>query len=122
MALVLPINGGYFLRKRITVFILVSILGLAVLASCSSQSAEEAIVGTWVCNDNSQEHIWLCGLTFYANGRFTDLDGDSGRWSIFENHLLFDFDDFDAQSMNFDISGRRLTITDYELRIILDRQ
>ena len=84
-------------------------------------SAEAAIIGDWQCRDTTQPHIWMCTLSFYADGRFVDGDGDWGYFRISGNSLTLDFDDFGSVTVDFELRGNRLTLTGPEMRIVLER-
>jgi len=109
------------MKKKI-LFVALILLFAAFLGACSSEDPETALVGTWECRDASIPHRWLCNLTFYENGMFTDRDGDSGSFTINGNSLTFNFDDFDPFIVTFNLSRNRLTLTADDLRVVLNRQ
>ena len=99
-----------------------TILTMVLLLACSS-NPNEAIIGSWLCRDTSQSHIFLCDLTFDGNGGFIDGDGDRGSFIISGNVLHLDFDDYGRNTFNFQLRGNRLTITSGEdVNIVLARQ
>jgi len=109
------------MTKKILSIILIAVLGVTVLAACSPDP-KTAIIGGWECRDNSQDHDFVCELVFTADGRFTDRDGDSGDWRIFDNMLTLDFDDYAPLTYSISFSGNnRFTLRGDDLRVILDR-
>ena len=107
--------------KRVISILILVVLATTLLAACSV-NPEEAIIGTWRCTDDSQPHIYLCGLTFFENGRFVDKDGHEGYFVIDGDILHLDFDFIGRESINFTIA-RHLTLKfGNELRIVLVRQ
>jgi len=108
--------------KRVLSVALAAVLCVALLGACASTPPEQAIVGSWECRDNSQPHIWMCTLTFDADGRFVDGDGDWGSFILSGNTLTFQFDEFGAISVNYRIRGNRLTLTGDGLNIVLHRR
>ena len=96
--------------KRIFLLTILAVLFAIFLAGCRVDP-NVVIIGHWECQDDTQDHIFLCSLTFDNIGRFTDADGDSGAFIISGNMLHLDFDDYGRTSVNFTITGRRLTIT-----------
>ena len=112
------------MRRRILCVVL-AVMCAVTLGACGllggGNSPEVAIVGDWQCNDNSQPHIWMCTLSFTADGRFVDRDGDWGDFRISGNLLTLDFDDFETATVNFRLRGNRLTLTGDGLRIVLQR-
>ena len=73
-------------------------------------SPESALIGTWKCLDDTMPHVWNCHLTFYANGRFVDGDGDGGFFYISEHALVLDFDDFEPAILSFQIRRDELIL------------
>ena len=108
--------------KKGLLFVLFAILIVALLGACGGQDPEEAIVGTWQCQDNSQPHQWMCTLTFDARGRFVDADGDAGDFIIDGDSLTLHFDEFMPVELSFQIRSNRLTLTGEGMRVILERQ
>ena len=108
--------------KKGLLFVLFAILIVALLGACGGQDPEEAIVGTWQCQDNSQPHRWVCTFTFSADGRFVDRDGDAGDFVIDGDSLTLDFDEFPPIELTFRIRSNRLTLTADGLRVILTKQ
>ena len=96
--------------KKLVLTTLLLVLIMAFFIACSSDP-NEAIVGTWLCRDTTQSHIFLCELTFDNNGGFIDGDGDRGAFIISGNVLHLDFDDYGRTTLNFRFQGRRLRIT-----------
>jgi len=111
------------MKKKVLV-VVIAALCLALLGACGGAAPEEAIIGTWECRDATVPHVWLCLLTFDESGRFVDRDGDGGSFSIDGNSLTLQFDEamFGTHTVNFNISGNRLTLTEDGLRIVLNRQ
>ena len=89
----------------------VIVLSIAVFMGCSSTDPDEAIIGTWLCQDTTQEHIFLCELTFDNEGGFSDRDGDDGAYIISGNVLHLDYEDFQRNTLNFRFQGKRLILT-----------
>ena len=83
---------------------------------------DAAIVGTWECLDDSVPHEWLCLLTFSANGRFVDGDGDEGRFQTRERTLTLNFDDFSPISFSYNIIEDQLTLLGDDTRMVLTRR
>ena len=83
---------------------------------------EQAIIGTWICLDDSVPHQWACELTFDENGRFVDRDGDFGSFTIDGDVLVMEFDDFLPTELGFHIDGDELTLTLGRNRVVLVRQ
>ena len=96
--------------KRMFIVTLLAAVFVVLFTGCQKADPNEAIIGHWECQDGTQEHIFLCTLIFDGDGRFTDRDGDEGTYIISGDMLHLDFDDYERNSMNFSISGRRLTI------------
>ena len=107
------------MKKRILVTLIAVLLCVALFTGCSN---DDGIVGTWACTDDSQPHDWYCGFTFQADGRFVDRDGDWGTYSIDGDTITFAFDTFAPVTLNFRLSGNRLTLTADGLHIVLNRQ
>ena len=96
---------------------------LAMMFAGCQVDPNEAIIGHWECQDDTQSHISICTLIFDRDNRFTDGDGDGGIFIISGNMLHFDFDDYARTSVNFSVSRRRLTITQGEdINITLTKQ
>ena len=108
--------------KKGLLFVLFSILLVALLGACGGQSSEEAIVGTWQCQDTSQPHRWMCTFVFDADGRFVDADGDAGDFVIDGDSLTLNFDDFPSMELTFRIRSNRLTLTGEGIHVILTKQ
>ena len=107
--------------KKLLLILMLMTLVAASVAACSPDP-EVAIIGEWRCNDDTVPHIFLCEITFFADGRFVDGDGDVGDFVISGNMLHLDYDLFGRTSLNFSI-GRNLTLTSGDdLRIVLRRQ
>ena len=88
----------------------------------SNLSLEEAIIGTWICLDDSIAHQWMCSLTFYKNGRFVDKDGDMGSFTIDGYTITLEFDAFLPMELTIRIVGDELTMTGTGVRIVLYRE
>ena len=108
------------MRKKILCVVL-AVMCVALLGACASDPPEVAIVGDWQCRDTTQPHIWMCTLSFTADGRFVDGDGDWGDFRISGDVLTLAFDDFAPVTVNFQLRGNRLTLTAPDLRIVLQR-
>ena len=108
--------------KKGLLFVLFAILIVALLGACGGQDAEEAVVGTWQCQDNSQPHAWVCTLVFDADGRFVDADGDAGDFVIDGDTLTLNFDEFMPEEFTFRIRSNRLTLTNERIHVILTKQ
>jgi len=111
--------------KKVLVLAVLGVVCFALLAACGSVDPNEAIIGSWECRDNSQDHAWYCGFTFTSDGRFTDRDGDVGSYTINGNSLTLDFDFYDRHdyTARFNSSGNRLTISDSDNgRVVLHRR
>jgi len=78
-----------------------------------------AFVGRWECQD--APHIWACTLTFDADSRFVDRDGDWGTFTVFGNRVLFSFDEFYPVSFYFSFYGDQLNLTHGLVTIVLHR-
>lgn len=69
--------------------IFVAILFVACVAAPAPSRAQSSMVGSWVDDD------CLLAYTFYANGRFTELDFDTesyGSWTFDNTTLYLNFD------------------------------
>ena len=108
------------MKKRVLSVVLV-VVCLALAVGCAGGDPESAIVGSWECRDTTIPHTWVCNLTFDANGRFVDGDGDWGSYTISGNRITFEFDDFHPFTATFRISGDRLRLTGDDLRLTLHR-
>jgi hypothetical protein len=103
-----------FSMKKLLFILIISLLGAAMLTACSPDP-ETALVGTWECRDDSEyEHDYLCLLTFYDSGRFTDRDGDEGDWRIFGNTLTLDYDEYISHTMSFEFRGNSRVIITFD--------
>jgi hypothetical protein len=93
-------------------------------AASDSGASDSNLVGLWRCLDNSQPHVWLCELRFTADGRFTDMDGDHGNYTISGNSLTlaFDVNAYGTHTVTYRVSGNTLTLTGPGLHIALTRQ
>ncbi|MCL2562494.1 MAG: hypothetical protein FWE08_00435 [Oscillospiraceae bacterium] len=81
------------MKKRIFVVLLTALLCVGLLTACGSISPEEAIIGSWACQqDDSPSPDWIRFFTFYEDGTFIDGDGDWGTFRIDGDTLFFDFD------------------------------
>ena len=115
------INTNIMIKKSILTAALAA-LTMALFSACSGDP-NEAIVGTWACQDNSQPHVFLCNLTFDSSGNFVDGDGDGGSFIITGNVLHFDYDEYARNTVNFRIRGNRLILTSGDdVNITLSRQ
>ncbi|MCL2754288.1 MAG: trypsin-like peptidase domain-containing protein [Oscillospiraceae bacterium] len=72
--------------------------------------ANADIIGQWQCFDPPETHGWFCGLTFNANGRFTDRDGDNGTYTIFGNSLTLVFAFGSEFTFGFELGGNTLNL------------
>ena len=109
------------MKKSILIALLVA-LSMTLFLACSGDP-NEAIVGTWACQDTTQPHIFLCNLTFDGSGNFVDGDGDRGVFVISGNVLHFDYDEYARNTVNFRIRGNRLILTSGDdVNITLSRQ
>jgi len=108
--------------KKLLFIVIISLLGIVVLGACTPDP-QTALVGTWECRDDSQPHMYLCVLTFFSDGRFTDDDGDPGDWRVFGNTLTLDYDEYITYTFSLDFRGNnRVIITGDELTIMLHRR
>ena len=99
-----------------------AILGLLLFVSCSGVPPEEALLGTWECQDAPSTHVYWCRLVITEDGRFIDYYGDAGYWSVDGNELTLLYDDEDEITITFRVHGTRLTLTFPELSLVLRRQ
>jgi len=83
---------------------------------------EAALIGMWTCLDATMPRQWISQLTFYADGRFVDLDGDAGYFYISGNSLVLEFDDFMPLTLSFHFRGDELTLTGAGSAVTLTRQ
>ena len=113
-------------KNRVLLYIVLGVvfLGFGIMAFSAPVANGDAngdIIGDWQCRDATQTHIWMCTLSFSADGRFIDRDGDQGYFRINGNSLTLDFDDYASVTVNFQLRGDRLTLTGPNLRIVLER-
>jgi len=109
------------MKKKLLIAV-IAILCVALLGACGSNPPEEAIIGTWECQDDTIPHSWMCLFTFDENGRFVDKDGDAGDFRIDGDSLTLAFDNFDAITVTFEIRSNRLTLTGDGIHVRLTRQ
>jgi hypothetical protein len=109
--------------KKVLLIVIISLLGVVVLTACDP-NPETVLVGTWECRDDSEyEHEFICLLTFNADGRFTDRDGDSGDWHVVDNTLTIDFDEYGSITMLIEFRGiNRVVITSDGFTTMLHRR
>ena len=88
----------------------------------ANEQTENTIYGTWICTDDTVAHQWMCEITFTADGRFVDKDGDQGDFHIDGNTLTLDFDAFRPITLTFQVRGNQLSITGSGIRVTLERQ
>jgi hypothetical protein len=81
-----------------------------------------ALVGTWECPD-PDNHIWFCRLMITSNGRFTDLEGDSGTVFVEGNSITFEFERHYPWTFDFILNGDALILyNDGSALVQLNRQ
>ena len=109
--------------KKLLFIIVITLLGVAVLAACTPDP-QMALVGSWECRDDSEyPHDFYCQFTFNANGRFTDRDGDPGDWRVFGNTLTIDFDEYGSLTIALEFRGNnRVIITGDGFTTMLHRR
>ena len=109
------------MKRKIIALLLIIVLSMALLSACADY--ERAIVDSWECRDTTQDHFWLCEITFTDDGRFVDRDGDTGNWSIDGNTLTLDYDDFDTWSHSMRFSFGELILSGDDIgRVALHRR
>jgi hypothetical protein len=88
----------------------------------SPPDTERLLMGTWFCPDNNNE--WYHNITFNADSRFFDNDGDWGTYNIVSNRITFLWDDEDYGSVTvaFELDGDSLKFNNSEIDAALRRQ